>query len=203
MRVRLIVIASLVVACAAPAVDGADAGELADASELVIDSGPSDAGGSDSGDDAGEPVPDAGAASGDGGVDLTCVDTAANAPLECEYLDLDRVLVRCDGELTFAAGWGDYQRETCPRYWTLSGRRCGTLDAVIAESECASRCRWVAATSVSLVHCGRRTGYITFVSRLPDGEPDPECPVQYEFSDGWYESVEAWAEKNACPDAGE
>lgn len=139
----------------------ADAPAEADAASAASDAGPST--------DAG-PSPDTG----------------------CTYID-QPYIVFCVEDYEYVREWTAIEGgAACPPYATgTRGDRYATLAEAIAGSACEDACVWRAGTSVSLLRCGRRTGYIEFVA---DG-----CASLYETPDGIFRSLEEWHMAAPCP----
>ena len=164
-----------------------DAAETADAA--------TDEGGRDAGDaDVSEPDTDA-------STDADAADTPRDATepdagAECSYLDLSLWIVECDGGYRYLREWteiGGASLEACPAYYTLGSDRHESADAALASEGCNADCLAAAATSVSYIRCGRRSGYIIYRSGRP------ECPELYEFSEGIFESFEEYDAAHPCP----
>lgn len=148
-------------------------------------------GGSDAGADGG--AADGGAADG-GAADGGAADGGSDAG-DCEYIDLDIYIVDCAEGYTYLRRWqrlGGSEAE-CPDYYTLGGTRFDGLDDAIASASCDSECLRRAGTSVSLIRCGHRSGYIVY----RDAEPE-SCGEVYETPDGLFPSIEAWDEAAPC-----
>jgi hypothetical protein len=112
----------------------------------------------------------------------------------CSPVEIDNALVRCDGSFRMVSFFQDtVDRSACADFVQVAGSpdRWPDVDAAVAALNCEAECRWVMAMSVSLVRCGRRTGYIEFRSET--------CGSVFEFAEGLYPSVEAWEEANPCP----
>lgn len=177
----------------------ADAGQPADAgardaamddAAIDDDAGPADAGARDAGgidagtDDAGV---DGGPADGGGG------DAGAPDGGACSYLDLGLWIGDCGGSHTYIRHWTD-TGGVCPEYFTVGSARYDTLEAAMSTHSCERSCLRAASTSVSLIRCGVRTGYIVY---RDEGE---DCPELLETPDGLFESVEAWDDAFPCPE---
>ncbi len=133
--------------------------------------------------------PDAGFedATADAGV-LDASDPDAGS---CNYLSVDDSLVSCAGNYVYASYLQD-QNGRCPNVWRLLGNDYPDVASAIAGEGCLN-CEWRPFQSVSFIdHCGRRNGYIIFRSA------DPMCPDRYEFSNGYYDSVEQWERDTPC-----
>ena len=152
-----------------------DAGAAADASRLdggaAIDAGRADAGASA---DAGSAI--------DGGA-------------TCDYLDLDIWIVSCGGRNLYARRFTVPSGATaaCPDYFTLGSTRFDTLADALASQTCQTDCLRAASTSVTLLRCGRRTGYIVF------RDAEGSCPDVYETPDGLFGSAAEWDAAFPCP----
>jgi hypothetical protein len=116
---------------------------------------------------------------------------------ECSYLDLSIWIVDCDGGYRYLREWTDIDgasAEECPAVYTIMMEFAFTNARDALESDgCNPDCLAAAATSVSYLRCGRRSGYIIYRSDTS------ECPELYEFSEGIYESFEEYDEANPCP----
>lgn len=179
-----------------------DAGSGLDAGGSDAGGGSADAGGSDAGGaDAG--AADAGDGS-DAGSDAAVADAAiadaaiadAGPPPDagptCSYIDLDIWISDCTGGPTYVRRWNDLDGR-CPDYFTVGPTRYATLMDALSMNGCDPDCLRAAATSVSLLRCGRRTGYISFE------DPDMDCDPLLETPDGLYGSVEEWNAAHPCP----
>jgi len=151
------------------------------------DAGPDDGGRTDSGaaeDDAGSAADlgadeDLGSAS-----DLGAEDAGA----ECTFLD-DPMIASCSGGYTYIRRWFATEGD-CPDYWTIGGIRFETEELALASRDCTPECTRRAGTSVSLIRCGVRTGYIVY--------DDPDCDEAVETPDGIFPTVEDWNEAHPC-----
>ena len=138
-----------------------------------------------SGDAAGEDVTD-----GDTGES----DSDASG-VECGYFDADNRLVRCSGEWVYTTRWQSFV-DGCEPYYTIatSEEQFTSVEEAVAAKGCETECIWSAATSVSLVRCGVRTGYIIF--NAVEGACDPV----YEYPEGYFASPEEHAAAYPCAD---
>lgn len=172
--------------------DGAgDAGARLDAPR-ASDAASDDAGASDAArsDDASamdaSGADDAGPAS-----DAPTSDAGPSPDTGCTYLD-EPYIVYCVDTYEYVRAWTSIDGPSCPPYATgTDGARYDTLPEAIAGSACEDACVWRAGTSVSLVRCGHRSGYIEFVA---DG-----CASVFETPDGIFQSIEAWDAAFPCP----
>lgn len=110
----------------------------------------------------------------------------------CTYLD-EPLIVYCVDAYDYVRNWTAIEgAEACPPYATgTDGERYATVAEAIAGSSCEDSCVWRAAMSVSLLRCGRRTGYIEFRA---DG-----CDPVIETPDGIFRSREEWDMAAPCP----
>jgi len=110
----------------------------------------------------------------------------------CTYLD-EPLIVFCVEAYDYVRSWTAVEgAEACPPYATgTDGERYDTVAEAIAGSVCEDSCVWRAAMSVSLLRCGRRTGYIEF--RAEGCDPVIETP------DGIFRSREEWDAAAPCP----
>ncbi len=126
--------------------------------------------------DAGEP--------GDAGMDAGC-----------GYLDLGIFIADCASGYVYVREWsgtGEFDPDLCPTYYTVGATRFDTLEAALASDSCDPECLRGAGMSVTLLRCGRRTGYIVYRDRGED------CDDAYETPDGIFPSIEAWDEAHPC-----
>jgi hypothetical protein len=123
--------------------------------------------------------------------DVTDPDASA-----CSFLDLDIAIVQCGDGYGYVRRWSDFERgdEACVPYWTITGNdsEFPTLEEAVNAAGCAAECQYRASVSVSLIYCGRRTGYIEYAS------PVESCGSLFEFPAGLYTSVEAHNAANPC-----
>ena len=165
----------------ADAAPDADGDATPDAPEPDADAAP----------DAPEPDGDADAAPDAPEPDVPEPDSGA----ECSYLDLSIWIVGCDGGYRYLREWteiGGASPRECPPYYTLGPDRFEDLESALESDACDDACLAAAATSVSYIRCGRRSGYIIYRSEGRD------CPELYEFSEGIFESFEAYDEAHPC-----
>jgi hypothetical protein len=136
-----------------------------------------------SGDAAGEDATEGDTGESDSGVD------------ECGYFDADNRLVRCSGEWVYTTRWQSFV-DGCEPYYTIatSEEQFTSVEEAVAAKGCETECIWSAATSVSLVRCGVRTGYIIF--NALEGACDPV----YEYPEGYFASPEEHAAAYPCAD---
>ena len=140
------------------------------------DGGSADGGSADGGPSDAAPSDDAGAV--DGG--------------SCSYLDLELWIGDCAGGYSYIRRWTDTDG-VCPEYFTVGSTRYETLEEALSTSACEAECLRHPSTSVSLIRCGVRTGYIVY---RDEGE---DCPSLLETPDGLFESADAWDEAFPCP----
>lgn len=158
-----------------------DAAVESDAGDTNSDAGPADAGSDhDAGSDSDAGLVDAGP--GDAGSER---DAST-----CRYID-NVFITQCMGAPAYLREWVDTGR-VCEPYYTVGSARYDTFDDAVAAQECDGECLRGAGTSVTILRCGRRTGYIEY----RDGEGD--CPQLIETPDGLFESVAAWDEAHPC-----
>ncbi|MBX3271751.1 MAG: hypothetical protein KF729_15900 [Sandaracinaceae bacterium] len=172
----------------AGAMDGGALDASAPADAAPQDAASSDAAPSDASSDA--------ASSDAASSDAASSDAAASdGGVECDYLDFDVWITDCGAGYVYVRRFApiDAPASACPEYYTLRGVRYDDLPAALAAGGCQPECLRRAATSVTLLRCGVRTGYIVF----EDAEDD--CEPVYETPDGLFPSVEAWNEAHPCP----
>ena len=169
---------------------GGDPGsDLAPSDAAVTgDAGTRDAASGDLADaavDLGEP--DLGPADGgvDAGVDL---DLGPPAPM-CSFLD-DVFIVSCAAGYRYLRRWYAIDGGECPDYYTLDGATFETEAEALASDACSPDCTRHPSTSLTIIRCGVRTGYIIF--------RDDDCDVAIETPDGIFPSREAWDEAHPC-----
>ena len=171
-----------------------DAGPASD-SAVAVDAGVSpDAGALDAGSDAGT-SPDAGALD-DAGSDAGPADGDAgptDAGPDCGYLDAVWI-VSCAGGPAYLRHWtsGSGPVDACPEYFTLGTERFDSLDNALSSRTCDTECLRGPSTSVSVLRCGVRTGFIVYADTGDD------CPSLLETSDGLFESQADWDEAHPC-----
>lgn len=165
----------------APAADGASGDDAGADASALDDAGAADAAVTDSGGTSDTGLSDAGG--------------SLDAGTSCDYLDLDIWIVSCGGRDLYARRFTVPSGATaaCPDYFTLGTARFDTLAEALASQSCESDCLRAAGTSVSLLRCGRRTGYIVY------RDPDGSCPDVYETPDGLFGSVAEWDAAFPCP----
>ncbi|MBO6935005.1 MAG: hypothetical protein JJ863_08515 [Deltaproteobacteria bacterium] len=153
------------------------------------DAGPLDGGQRDSGasdDDAGSS--DLGAEEDLGSPDDLGADPE-DAGAECTFLD-DPMIASCSGGYTYIRRWFATEGD-CPDYWTIGGGgRFETEELALASRDCTPECTRRAGTSVSLIRCGVRTGYIVY--------DDPDCDEAVETPDGIFPTVDDWNAAHPC-----
>lgn len=128
--------------------------------------------------------------------DITTDDVAVDPGFvpdpNCEYLDMTRFVVKCDGILTYGGEYlhiGD-PNEACIPYVGIGQGTYLTLDAAIAGENCDGTCVNRAGRSVSAVYCRgdcatlQRYGWIEYAA---DG-----CATLYELPGGLFLSVADW-----------
>ncbi|MEO0325019.1 MAG: hypothetical protein AAF447_18810 [Myxococcota bacterium] len=122
-------------------------------------------------------------------------DLGRDAGPECAFLDLTIFLVPCGSGESYLRHWTPTSESpaSCDDYWTLGRARFPTREAALTSDGCDATCLRQPSTSVTLLRCGRRTGYIEY----RDAEDD--CAPLLETPDGLFESVEAWNEAAPCP----
>lgn len=110
----------------------------------------------------------------------------------CTYID-EPLIVYCVDAYDYVRGWTAVEDpKGCPPYATgTDGERYDTVAEAIAGSACEDSCVWRAAMSVTLLRCGRRTGYIEFRA---DG-----CDSVIETPDGIFRTREEWDMAAPCP----
>jgi hypothetical protein len=198
---------SFVLACSGDDDDTGSKGNGGNGSGGVANAGGADAssGGSSGSSGAGAGGGATGGAAGSagsasGGSSGSASGGAAGQPSDagsdsgCDYLDLDIYLVDCGTEHAYLRRWTDLSgNPTCPDYWTLSGQsqQFPTQAAALASDNCDETCVRSASTSVSLLKCGVKTGYIVFHAE--------GCPDVLETPDGFFSSVEEWNQQVPCP----
>jgi hypothetical protein len=113
----------------------------------------------------------------------------------CEYFDIDILLVDCNAQHLYLRRWTSLSSDpNCPDYWTLEGQtqQFTSQGAALQSASCDEDCVRHPATSVSLLKCGVKTGYIVYHS--------DNCPDVLETPDGFFPSVAAWNAAVPCPD---
>lgn len=146
-------------------------------------------------------------ASDDGSAIMSMPDAAVpyEPSDECNYLDLDIFIVSCDGEYRYARRWVSIAEESdggtddggvsedCPPFYSIDGGgKFLSLPTTLLSEMCDADCARFASTSVSLIRCDVRTGYIVYV------DPENDCGDVYETEDGNFPSIEAWDEAAPC-----
>jgi hypothetical protein len=119
-------------------------------------------------------------------------------PPSCTYDVIDEKLVLCLGVYRYIERYqlGSGPNSCAPGYWTVQGtpgQHPNPTDAAAAAG-CDATCIWSKATSVTLIHCGHKTGYIEFQA--------PACPAVLQYSDGYYPSPAAYSAAHPCLDGG-
>ena len=150
-----------------------------------LDAGTTDAGGDvDASSDA---------SVADAGVDASSADAGAtDAGPACDYVGVDEVVVRCDGDFTFVTYFLS-EVDGCDPFWGFSPEGPRFEDAASAigsDPSCDADCQYDFSTSVSRVYCGRRSGFEVLTAE--------GCPDVYRFDTGWYASVEEHDAENPC-----
>ncbi len=110
----------------------------------------------------------------------------------CTYID-EPIIVYCVDAYDYVRNWTAIEgAEACPPYATgTDGERYATVAEAVAGSACEDSCLWRAGISVSLLRCGRRTGYIEFRAE--------GCDSVIETPDGIFRSREEWDMAAPCP----
>lgn len=151
----------------------------------VVDAG-DDGGAMDASQDASEPSDAGDDASADAGDD-------GGRDAGCMYLDS---LYYTDCETGFEA-FRHFVSDTfpaeCPDFYVIDGMRYDSSEEALASLRCEPSCLRTPRNSVTLLRCGRRTGYITF-------EDETGCtpPLILETPDGVFESADAWDRAAPC-----
>ena len=169
-----------------------DAGSDVDASAATdsgIDAGRESDAGIDAGADGGGS--DAGAET-DGGRDAGTGPDAGSDAGDCTYLDLSIWISDCGDGYQYVRRWTD-TGGVCPEYYTIDGMRFPTLEEALASKTCTPDCLRAPSTSVTVLRCGHRSGYIVYE------DSDMSCPAVYETPDGLFESIAAWDAAAPCP----
>lgn len=178
------------------------------ATDAGLDAGATDGGGVDaSGSDASTEDASADDASTDadvedaGATDAETSDagdqdaaTEDGGPPGCDYVAVNEVVVRCDGEFTFVGNFASTV-EGCEPFWGFSPegpRYDDAASAIGSDPSCDAGCQYRFSTSVSRMYCGRRSGYEVLAAE--------GCPDVYRFDTGWYSSVEEHDAANPCPE---
>jgi hypothetical protein len=176
------------------------------ATDAGLDAGTTDGGGADaSGSDASSEDASADDASTDADVDDADVTDAETSdagdqdaatedggPPGCDYVAVNEVVVRCDGDFTFVGNFASTV-EGCEPFWGFSpeGPRFDSAASTIgSDPSCDAGCIYSPRTAVTRTCSGVRTGYERFVA--------PDCPDVYRFPAGWYGSVEEHDAENPC-----
>lgn len=105
------------------------------------------------------------------------------------------MLVDCNAQHLYMRRWTSLANDpNCPDFWTLEGQaqQFPTQEAALQSSNCNESCIRFASTSVSLLKCGVKTGYIVYHA--------DNCPDVLETPDGFFSSVEEWNDKVPCAD---
>ena len=115
----------------------------------------------------------------------------------CMFIDLDAFYYKCGRLEDFLTlrKFEDPQlgAARCPEFYVMAGQRYPSAQAALQAQSCDMTCRWAPFMSVSMLHCGQRTGYIQWTS------PTPTCEPIFEFAQGVYPSVERWQMAHPCP----
>jgi hypothetical protein len=174
---------------AGPADGAADDAAVDDAGPIdaSIDAGSADAASLDAGADA--MVADAMVA------DAMIADAGTPDGGGCDYLDFDIWIGICAGTDRYIRRFQNVAGTTtgCPDFYRIGTTRYESLADALTAQSCDPGCLRAVATSVTLLRCGVRTGYIVFEDREMDCEP------VYETPDGLFPSVEAWNAAHPCP----
>jgi hypothetical protein len=175
--------------------DGGDAGVRVDAHVAIDAASESDAGVSldaASTDDAAASEDAASTDDASVALDAPASDAGASPDTGCTYID-QPYIVFCVEDYEYVREWSAIEgAAACPPYATgTRGDRYATLAEAIAGSACEDACVWRAGRSVSLLRCGRRTGYIEYVAS--------GCASLYETPDGIFRSLEEWDMAAPCP----
>ena len=116
----------------------------------------------------------------------------------CAYVSIDDKVVHCGSSYKSVHHFSAPSSSStqCPDFWgmTASGPHHASAMDAAAASGCDTTCVWSAAISVSMLHCGQKTGFIRFDAA--------GCPQLYQFPDGYYPSVAAWEAAHPCLDGG-
>lgn len=116
----------------------------------------------------------------------------------CTYANVDEKLAECGGFYKLVL---QFTRQSGPatcvsQYWVVQGEtgQHASAAAAAAAGGCDGQCIWSKAISVTMLHCGQKTGFIRWDAT--------GCPSLFEFPGGWYPSVADFEAANPCPDAG-
>jgi hypothetical protein len=122
-------------------------------------------------------------------LDAPARDAGPRSDTGSTYID-EPYIVFCIETYDYVRTWSAIEGgASCPPYATgTRGERYPTLAEAIAGSTCEDACVWRAGTSVSLLRCGRRTGYIEYVAA--------DCGSLFE---GIFQSIEEWERATPCP----
>ena len=116
----------------------------------------------------------------------------------CAYVSIDDKVVHCGSSYKSVHHFSAPSSSStqCPDFWgmTASGPHHASAADAAAASGCDTTCVWSAAISVSMLHCGQKTGFIRFDA--------PGCPQLFQFPDGYFPSVAAWEAAHPCLDGG-
>jgi hypothetical protein len=145
-----------------------------------------------------ESAPDQAAQDVGGGEAPSADVMSPDASPGCSYAVVDEKVVLCGSAYTYVL---KLNLTTGPSacsasYWVVkgaSGQHATPADAAAAAG-CATNCIWSKAVSVTLLHCGQKTGYIQFEA--------PGCDPLLQFPDGYYPSFEAYETAHPCLDGG-
>ncbi len=111
--------------------------------------------------------------------------------LQCGYLDTEIFLVTCGSKSLFLRRWtANATSATCAEYWTLDGDQFSSKQLALASKTCDTKCLRAPSTSVSLMRCGIKTGYIKYSAA--------GCGDLIDTPDGIFKSVEEWNAKAPC-----
>ncbi|MEM9862338.1 MAG: hypothetical protein AAF938_12010 [Myxococcota bacterium] len=133
-------------------------------------------------------------AAGDAAMDAADMSAdATDDAAECTYLD-DLFITDCpSGFERFRRFVDRSDPDACPEYFLLNDTRYETLEDAFATEGCLAECVRAPSTSVTLLRCGRRTGYITFEDAAGC---DPASVI--ETSDGIFRDAAEWDEAAPC-----
>lgn len=190
LLVRVLLAAGALTACDSSSSGGAPGDSLVGDSQM-IDLGASH-------DQMNESAPDQAVLDVGGGEAPSADVVLPDASPGCSYAVVDEKVVLCGPVYTYVLKHGLTSGPGACRssYWAVKGAggQHATPSDAAAAAGCATDCIWSKAVSVTLLHCGQKTGYIQFEA--------PGCDPLLQFPDGYYPSFEAYQTAHPCLDGG-